>query len=112
MAKYLILYNSTAPASEVMAQATPEQMKASMEAWIAWKDEAVKVISFDFGMPLEAVTRITSDGVTDSDSHVSGYSIMEGDSKDTIIDLLKTHPLLQRPGSTIDVLEMLAMPGM
>ncbi len=112
MAKYLILYSSTASASELMANASPEEMKASMNEWIEWRDEASKTVSFDFGMPLQPVSQVVKDGVGNSASQVSGYSIMEGDSKDAIIELLKTHPHLKREGASIDVLEMLSMPGM
>lgn len=112
MAKYLILYNSTETAEAQMAKATPEQMQTSMNEWIRWKDEAMKTVGFEFGMPLQAVARVTPDGVRASSSLVSGYSMMEGDDKDAVVDALKTHPHLKRPGATIDVLEMLSMPGM
>jgi hypothetical protein len=112
MAKFMVLYNSTVPASETMANATPEQMQASMQEWMQWRDEASKSASIDFGLPLEVVNRITADGVSDSDSHVSGYSIVEADSKDAVIDVLKSHPHLKGEGTFIDVLEMLPMPGM
>jgi hypothetical protein len=36
MSKFLVLYNSPAPAVEMMANATPEQAPAGMEAWMAW----------------------------------------------------------------------------
>jgi hypothetical protein len=112
MAKYLVIYNSTFNASELMAKASPEEMKASMDDWIKWKDEATKTAKFDFGMPLQAVSRITSEGVSDSNNQASGYSIMEGDSKEAIIDLLKKHPHMKRQGASIDLLEMISMPGM
>jgi hypothetical protein len=108
----MVLFNSTIAASELMANATPEDMKASMAEWMKWADEAKKKAKFEFGMPLQAVNRITAGGVTASDSQISGYSIMEGESKDVIIDLLKSHPQMKRQGATIDVLEMLPMPGM
>lgn len=111
MAKYMILYNSNASASELMANATPEEMLASMNEWIAWKDEAIKTVGFDFGMPLQARSAVTMDGTTDSDSQVSGYSTMESDF-DSITELLKKHPHLKRQGASIEVLEMLPMPGM
>jgi hypothetical protein len=111
MAKYMVLYNSTASASDLMANASPEDMKASMDEWIKWRDEASKTAKVDFGLPLQAVSRVTTDGVTDSSSQVSGYSIVEGGSKEAIIELLQTHPHLKRPGASIDVLEMLSMPG-
>lgn len=112
MAKYMVLYNSTASASELMAKADPEEMKASMDEWIAWRDEASKSVKVDFGMPLQAVSHITPDAVTESHSQTSGYSIVAGESKAAIIELLQTHPHLKRPGASIDVLEMLSMPGM
>jgi hypothetical protein len=111
MAKYLILYSSTMSASDTMANATPEQMKASMDEWMAWKDEASKTVGFEFGMPLKAAAKVASDGVSDSTSQVSGYATMEGD-KDAVVKALQTHPHLKRPGASIDVLEMLPMPGM
>ena len=112
MAKFMVLYNSTESANEVMAKASPEDVKASMSEWITWRDEANKTAKVDFGLPLQVVSQITVDGKTDSDSQVSGYSIVEGDSKDAILELLQTHPHLKQPGASIDVLEMLAIPGM
>jgi hypothetical protein len=106
------LYSSSTTASETMAQATPEKMKANMEEWIHWKDEASKTDKIDFGLPLQAVGHITPEGTTNSTTQVSGYSIVEGDSKDDIIALLQTHPQLKRPGASLDVLEMLSMPGL
>ena len=112
MAKYMVLYNSTMSASEQMSSASMEQMKASMSEWMRWRDEASKTAKVDFGMPLQAVGRITPAGTEESQSQVSGYSIVEGDSKETIIALLQTHPHLQRPGASIELLEFLSMPGM
>ena len=112
MAKYLVLYNASVSARELMANATPEQMKASMDEWIAWRDDASKTAKVDFGLPLQAVGHVTPDDVTDSDSDVSGYAILEGDSQDAILELLKTHPHLKRADASIDVLEMLSMPGL
>src|SRR5215213_2840958 len=80
MGKYLVLYNSDLSAEELMANATAEEMKASMQEWMAWAEEAKKSVGFEFGMPLKAVSKVTKDGTNESDSNVSGYSIMEGDT--------------------------------
>jgi hypothetical protein len=112
MAKFMILYNATRPAAEVMAETTPEQMQASMAEWIAWKEEAEKTVKFDFGLPLQAVAQVSAGSVADSHSNVSGYSIVESDSKDTVLELIKTHPHLKQDGNTIEVLQMLPIPGM
>jgi hypothetical protein len=111
MAKYMILYKSTLSASDLMATATPEQMKASMAEWMSLKEKLDKSIDFEWGMPLQATSEITTGTVKDSQSPVSGYATMEGD-KEAIIGALKSHPHLKRDGASIDVLEMLSMPGM
>jgi hypothetical protein len=111
VAKYMVLYKSSSSASELMAKATPEEMKASMVEWIKWKEALDDSIGFEWGMPLQAESEITPSAVLDSKSTVSGYATMEGD-KDAVIDVLKSHPHLKRDGASIDVLEMLSMPGM
>ncbi|HUC20993.1 MAG TPA: hypothetical protein VMR98_05905 [Candidatus Polarisedimenticolaceae bacterium] len=108
----MIVYNATESAGETMAKSTKEEMQASMAAWMAWKDEAEKKVKFEFGSPMQAVGRITPDGVVASDSQASGYSMIEADSKELVIEVLRNHPHLQRKGATIDVLEMITMPGM
>jgi hypothetical protein len=110
MAKYLILFNAPLPASKFMAQSSPEQRQAGMDSWMAWKEEADKTVKFEFGMPIEAVSRITPEGTTESDNVASGYAIIEGD-REAVVKALETHPHLKRPDATIDLLEMLSMPG-
>ena len=112
MAKFMILYSSSMSASDLMANATPEQMQASMQDWIKWHEKASTTFKVEFGLPLQAVNRVTNEGVTNSDSQVSGYSTAEGESKEALVELLKSHPHLNRPGASIDVLEMLSMPGL
>jgi hypothetical protein len=111
MAKFMVFYISKTPASETMANTSPEQMKASMDEWIKWKDETSKTIKVEFGMPLQPTNSISADGVGDAHTPVSGYSILEGD-KAEVIEALKKHPHLKRPDSAIELLEFLSMPGM
>ncbi len=111
MAKYMVLYNSDASASDLMAQASEAEMKASMDEWMQWKTETEKSVKVDFGMPLQGVSHITPEGAGTSSSAVSGYSILEGDKGD-VEEAVKSHPHLKRPGASIEVLEFLPMPGM
>ena len=111
MPKYLVIFNSTVNASDTMKQATPEQMQASMQEWMQWKEIAEKKVKFEWGQPIQAIARITPTGVVNSDSQASGYCTLEG-SKEDVMALLTTHPHLKREGATTDVLERLSMPGM
>lgn len=112
MAKYLVLYNAKEPAKEFMATSTPEEIQAGMAAWMKWKGTLPESSNFEFGMPVQATSHIADGIVSESDSKASGYSILEADNKDAVVEMLKGHPHLQRPGASIDVLEMLSMPGM
>jgi hypothetical protein len=109
MAKYMIIYNSDLSAKDAMANSTAEQRHASMAEWIKWREDASKQIKVEFGLPMQAISRITPTGVTKSENPASGHAILEGDQA-TIIGLLKMHPHLKRPGATIDLLEFVSMP--
>jgi hypothetical protein len=111
MAKFLVLYNATASATEQMSNATPEEAKAGMDAWMTWASEAGERV-VDLGMPLETRSRVTSGGATPTSGQASGYSILESDSLADVQALLAKHPHLGMAGSSIDVLELLQMPGM
>jgi hypothetical protein len=54
MAKFMVLYLADQSARDQMAQGTPDQRKAGMDAWMAWASSAGKMI-VDLGAPLEAV---------------------------------------------------------
>lgn len=112
MAKYLVIYNSVIHAQEQMANASPQDSQASMAEWMAWREAASKTAAVDFGLPLQAVGRVTPDGVTNSNNPASGYSMLEGESKTAIMALLQTHPHLKTAGASIDVFEMLPLPSM
>ena len=112
MKKFLVLYSSTKSANELMADASPEEMKASMAKWEKWREKASEKFKVEFGMPLQPVSKVKSDGVVDSTSKVSGYSIIEGATSAAVVALVRNHPHLERTGSSIEVLEMVSMPGM
>lgn len=111
MKRFLVLFNSSVPASEQMASATPEQAKAGMEAWMAWAQKAGDAV-VDLGAPIQAIGRLFADGVSGNDSHATDYSLLQGNSRDDIDALLADHPHLNMPGSSIDVFEALPVPGM
>jgi hypothetical protein len=98
VSKFLVLYRSPVSAREEMANASPEQVQAGMQAWQAWAEKAGPAI-VDLGAPL------------DGESDVTGFSVLQGDSCASLDDLLADHPHRHLPGAEIDALEFMAMPG-
>jgi hypothetical protein len=111
MARFLVLYNSKMSAAEVMANATPEEAKAGMDAWMAWAQTAGDAV-VDLGAPLGESLHLEPGTAGRGSNEASGYSIVEADSLDGAAKVLQDHPHLHVPGNTIDVLEFLPMPGM
>lgn len=98
MSKYLLLYRADQSAAVQMAESTPDQQQAGMEAWMAWFGKAGSAI-VDGGSP-----------VGGGDGTIGGYSIVEADNDAAVQSLLEGHPHLEI--GTIDVHPFLAMPGM
>ncbi len=111
MKKFLVLYGSSVPASQQMASASPEQMKAGMDLWKNWARDAGSAI-VDLGAPLGNAANVQAAAVRPSASPIAGFSILQADSRDAVTDLLKTHPHHRAPGASIEVFELLSMPGM
>jgi hypothetical protein len=106
----MVLYNSNMAPSDVMSNAAPEEVKAGMDAWTTWAEKNGDAL-VDLGQPLETRGHLGSEA-SKTDAQVAGYSIMQRDSLDAVMEALEDHPHLSVPGNTIDVLEFLPMPGM
>jgi hypothetical protein len=102
MAKYLVLYETTAAQRAAMAAIPPEQAAAGMAAWMAWGQRAGSHL-VDMGSPVT--------DATDADTQVSGYSILEAGSAQELAGLLEGHPH-SGAGCEIATLEFLPIPGM
>ena len=105
MTTYLLLYRSSTSAADQMANATPEQAQAGMDAWMQWAGRAGSSLT-DMGSPTQPVTPVSGS------DFVGGYSFMEAGSPQELEGLLEGHPHLMMDGNSIEVLELLPMPGM
>jgi hypothetical protein len=112
MTKYLLLYISPVSAQDQMANASPEEGQAGMEAWNAWAGRAGSAI-VDFGSPVQATGTVgaTGGGAGGDREHVGGFSILEADSADALRGLLEDHPHLMLDGASIEFFELLELPG-
>ena len=111
MKKFLVLYRSTASAMEQMSKATPEQSKAVMDAWMTWAKKAGPAI-VDLGSPTGNSQKHTSSAATAGDKTIGGFSILQADSSQKLSDVLQGHPHFMVPGASIEVHEVLPLPGM
>src|SRR5438067_1721636 len=112
MARFMLLYQSDAQAADLMANATEEEMQAGMAEWQAWYEKAGGPDVLEWGMPLQPRMHYENGRSSDSTSGASGYSIATAGSLDDVLQLISDHPHLKREGSSIEVLELLPMPGM
>lgn len=108
MTKFLLLYRSTTSAQDQMANATPEQAQAGMDAWMTWAGKAGPAI-LDLGSPTARVATLGE--APEQSGFVGGYSLMEAESTEALEALLDGHPHLMMQGASIEVCEVLPMPG-
>jgi hypothetical protein len=109
--KFLVLYKAPASAFEQMMKATPEQQKAGMDAWMAWSQRAAASI-VDLGAPLGKSLRVAKSGASPTTNDLGGYSILQAESKEALAEPLKEHPHFMTPDGTIEIVEIMPMPGM
>lgn len=111
MKKYMALYMAPASAIEQMMKATPEQMKAGMDDWMKWAKTNDKAI-VQLGDPLGKTKSITSKGMSDTKNEITGYSIVQGDSAESVAKIFNGHPHFQMAGTSIELIEVVPIPAM
>jgi hypothetical protein len=108
MKKFLVLYRSSASNQEQMAKTTPEQRKSMMDAWGVWMKKAGPAL-LDVGAPIGSSSLLRG---TPAPGHVGGYSIVQAESIDAARSLFDGHPHFAAPNASIELLEVMSMPGM
>lgn len=106
MSTYLVLYRAQSTAAEQMSQLDPEQAAESMQAWTDWQEKAGDTV-VDYGSPTQPV----SGADEGSSTFIGGYSLMQADSVAELEAALADHPH-KAQGGTIEILEVLTLPGM
>jgi hypothetical protein len=109
--KFLVLYKAPPASFEQMMKATPEEQQAGMDAWNAWGRKAEASI-VDMGAPLGKALRVTAGGASPTKNDLGGYSIMQAESKEALAATLREHPHFMMPDGWIEVIDIMAIPGM
>src|SRR5215467_1632794 len=112
MKKFLVLYKASSSGFEQMKKATPEQQKSGMEAWMSWSKKAASSI-VDMGGPLGKSVRVAKSGeVSPVANDLGGYSVMQAESKEALAATMKDHPHFMMPDGSIEIIELMPIPGM
>ena len=110
MKKFIVIYHAPA-AFKQMKNASKEEMKKSMESWMAWAKKCGSKL-LDLGAPLGNGQKLSKSSSTPSKRDVVGYSILQANSMDEAKEMLKEHPhFAWAAGCEIEVHESLPMPG-
>jgi len=110
MKKFLVLYKASAEAFAQVMKASPEQQKAGMDAWMAWGKKAAASI-VDMGAPLGKAVRVTPGSSAPQTNDLGVYSIMQAESKEALAATMKGHPHFMMGDSSIEIVEIMPMPG-
>jgi hypothetical protein len=112
MKKFLVLYRASQSGFEQMMKSSPEQQKAGMDAWNAWSQRAAGAI-VDMGAPLGKAIKVTKSGdVSASPNDLGGYSVLQAESKEALAAQLREHPHFMMPDGWIEIVDIMAIPGM
>ncbi len=112
MRRYIVLYKAPLSVAQRFAQATPEEAMKGMQLWTAWAKKIGPAL-IDPGKPLGNAMHVTQKGVTKSDTQIIGMSILQANSMDEALEMVKEHHhLTWAEGTSIDVLEEMPIPEM
>ncbi len=106
--KFIVLYLAPASVLADWAKTDPEVRKAAEEKmqaeWRRWMADHAKMITLT-----EAggkTKRVTASGVSDAKNDIMLYSFVESESHEAAAKLFESHPHLQIPQSSIEVMEV------
>jgi hypothetical protein len=111
MGKFMLLYTAPVSAEQQMANASPAEMEAGMKPWMEWFGKLGPAL-VDGGAPLGHGTSVSPQGSSPSSLHVGGYSIIEAADLSAAKSMVDSHPHFMMPGATVEILEVMPMPGM
>jgi len=112
--RFLVIYHAPMDAMSQTANSSPEEMAEGMALWRAWAERCGEKLA-DLGAPFFNGKRLTPRGLaTPSTKEVSGYSLLDAEDWEEVMDLLEGHPHISgwHPEATIEVHESMILPGM
>jgi hypothetical protein len=110
MKKFLCIQRSTPSSGGSGGKPSPEQMEAMMAKFNAWQEKYKDQI-LDMGGRLTAGAVVTADSVSDgpftgSPEVAGGFMIVQAESMEQAVEVVKESPGVGGPGSSVEVREI------
>ena len=109
MAKFLVLYRAPIAVLDEWSKTPVEKRKAEeekmMTEWKKWTSEHAALFA-DQGAGVGKPKRVDASGVSDTRNDVMLYAIVNAASHDAAAKTFRSHPHLQIPQSSIEVMEL------
>ena len=113
MKKFLVLYMIPPSVMDEWMTTPPETRKSEEEKMSRdiqkWMSGHSKVFS-DPGAGLGKAVRVIQGSTSNARNALVMYAIVQGDSKEAVAKVFQDHPHLQIPESSIEVMELFALP--
>ena len=112
--KYVIMFTSTPELDAAVSPEHAEQVYARVYEWFGRHDAAIS----DSGAELQPVTTATTvrqqDGApvvvdgpfSEAREVIGGFSVLDVDDLDAAIEIVKTWPMLELPGTSVEIRPM------
>jgi hypothetical protein len=115
MKRFLVTYLAPASVLAEWKKTDPDQRKAAqgkMQAeWKQWMNDHANMFA-DVGAGVGKTNLVTVQGISDSRNDIMLYSVVEAESHEAAAKSFEGHPHLQIPQSSIEIMEIHALPGM
>ncbi len=83
-----------------------------MQTWFKWMQEHSEYF-VDEGNPVGKNTRVSNNNnATDFSNEIAGYAIISVKDKEEALEILKTNPHTQTPGTYIELMEIVDVENM
>ena len=110
MHRFIVLYRAPQQVAERFARATPQEAQQGVQMWVDWAAKIGPSL-VDPGRPLGNAVSVKPSGASHSDTDIIGMSILQADSMDGALELVRNHHHLSWADSCeITVLEEMPIP--
>ena len=115
MKKFLVTYLAPASVIDDWKKTEPAKRKEAEDKmqgeWKKWMSDH-KTMFVDNGAGVGKTNRVTAQGTSDTKNDTMLYAIVGAESHEAAAKTFEGHPHLQIPQSSIEVMEIHALPGM